>query len=214
MIKETVENKTPDEHIEFIRTFYEPNIRNIIDKANTIKLPYKGTMRDYQAAWLYVLARQYNKPELNILEIGTGKGYSTSYIAMACPNAHITTISIRADEQLEASQNLSKLALNNVDYVTVETSWDYLEELKTIDVKLDMVFVDGDHNRVKRDLGYWDILRDNGLFLFHDYCPTFAANPQPIVYAELNAFKDRLPRKDFDIKLIDNDHIGMVGLYK
>lgn len=213
MLELNVIGKTPNEMTDTIKAKYDHDIYAIINKAKSVKNPYKGTIQDYQAAWLYVLAKQYNKPDYRILEIGTGKGYSTSFLALACPDAHITSISIRADEQQEAKQALDKLGILNVELITVSSSWEWLASLDNAPY-YDMIFVDGDHNRVSKDLAFWDELRTGGLFLFHDYCPDYAANPQPIVFNELNKFKKSLDRTDFDVLIVDNEDIGMAGLYK
>ena len=76
-----------------------------------------------------------------------------------------------------------------------------------------MIFVDGDHNRIARDLPWFNRLQVGGLLLCHDYSPEWEWIPSPVVYAELNGMADRLGRA-FDVRLVDNGKVGMVGFYR
>lgn len=201
-------NKTPTEIIDIIRKD-NPEIDAVIALAESVKNPYKGSMQQYQAACLYALAKRYNNRDSRILEIGTGKGYSTSYLVQAAPLAQITTLSVRDDEQLEARNAINRLGYDNVKF-KVSQSWVFAEH---DDKFYDLIFVDGDHAKVHKDLIFWHGMKENGLFLFHDYCPFDAANPQPHVYRVLNEFSTEI-NQPFDVEIVDNVKIGMVGFYK
>lgn len=203
-------NKSPTEIIDIIRKD-NPEIDAVIALSESVKNPYKGSMQQYQAACLYALAKRYNNPDSRILEIGTGKGYSTSYLVQAAPLAQITSLSVRDDEQLEAKNSISRLGYDNVEFITVN-SRDYFTSLENIQ-PFDLIFVDGDHARVQKDLVWYGRLNKGGLMLFHDYCPFDAANPQPHVYRVLNEFSTEI-NQPFDVEIVDNVKIGMVGFYK
>lgn len=211
-------NKTPNQIIDIVRQ-ENREIDAVIALANSVKTPYKGTMQEYQAACLYALAKQYNTTEFcNVLEIGTGKGYSTSFLAQALPNADITTLSVREDESEQAKNIVrNNLGFKNVEFV-IAKSWEYYQLISDPNhskyQNYDFIFVDGDHARVRKDLVYWNSLNEGGLILFHDYCPKHAANPQEVVYDALNDFKQTLTKTDFDVIVTDDVNIGMVGFYK
>ena len=127
---------------------------------------YTRAIEVYQAYALYALARQFNRPGARVLEIGTAIGYSAAVLASALPDAQIITLNPHASEAAKARANLG--AWGNVTVVEA-LSWDYLESYAG--EPFDLIFVDGDHKRVRRDFAWWDHLRDGGLMLFHDYSP-------------------------------------------
>ena len=167
----------------------------------------KQEIYTYQAAWLYALAQQYNRPGAEILEIGTYWGFSAVVMAQAAPMAHITTLNPTRWEWEEATANLSPW--KNVSCVC-EHSWGYFDSRNW--KQPDMIFVDGDHKRIDRDLVWWDWLMPGGLMLFHDYSPSGSKRQCPAVYRALNRFAEKLGRKP-DISIIDDGLAGLVGWY-
>jgi predicted O-methyltransferase YrrM len=161
-------------------------------------------MLPYQAMALYALAARYNVAGTNILEIGTAAGFSASIMAQAAPKARIITLNPRDWEVKDAQRNLS--AWPNVTVVEA-ASWDYLKNYTGPD--LDMVFVDGDHNRVNYDLPWFNELKPGGLFLFHDYSEVTCRT----VYDTVNLMAKKLGR-NLDVSIIDTNFIGMAGLYR
>jgi predicted O-methyltransferase YrrM len=130
-------------------------------------------------------------------------------IAQGAPLARIVTLNPRQGEIELAQKNLRPWT--NVK-VVVMYSWDYLARTPDGNL-LDMVFVDGDHNAIARDLPWFNRLVAGGLFLCHDYTPIGSKQPSPIVYAELDRLAERLGRP-FDVSLIDDGRVGMVGFYR
>lgn len=209
-----IQNKTPNEILDYLRE-RNKELDDVISRCESVKIHYKGSVLLYQAACLYTLAKNYDSEETNILEIGTGKGYSTSYLASACPNSNITTLSISRDES-EHAKNLvrNNLGFKNVDFQVVSSSWDYYKSLTEFtdlerQTMYDFIFVDGDHNRVANDLVWWNNIVDGGLFVFHDYTPK-----ETTVTRVLNDFKAQLGKEQFDVLITDNNQIGMAGFYK
>jgi predicted O-methyltransferase YrrM len=164
----------------------------------------KGQMRAYQAAALYWLARRYDREGARILEVGTFVGYSASVMAQAAPKATIKTLNPALHEVLEAKANLEPL--RNVE-VLPHKSWEYL--LVYDGPAFDLIFVDGDHKRARRDMPLWNWIGVGGLMLFHDY--TLAGSPNVVeAVNELGAKLRRMP----DVLLLDDQGVGMAGFYR
>jgi len=169
---------------------------------NSKRIP--GQIAPHQAAALYVLAGQYNRRGAHVLEIGTFHGYSASIIAQAAPLAEIVTLNPSAKEATLAIKNLAPWP-----NVTVGTaaSWDYMEGYRS--PRLDMIFVDGDHKHIWRDMPWWAWVEEGGLMLFHDYSPRLC---RP-VYAAVGRLGEMLGREP-DVLVMDDDGLGMAGFYR
>lgn len=171
--------------------------------------PGKQEIYPYQAAALYKLANRYDSAKCHILELGTYYGYSAAVMAQAAGRALIETLNPTSWEVDEAKEHLKDFG--NV-VVRCIHSWDFLAEFHN-EWKYDLIFVDGDHKRVRLDLPWWNHLAVGGLFLFHDYTPLGSPRHCPPVYEVLNKFRDWLGR-DFDVLVVDNEKVGMAGFYK
>lgn len=171
----------------------------------------KRELLDYQMAALYYLAQAYDRPGALFLEIGTGRGGSGYMLAKAAPNARIDSLTVSLPEAMAARYLWKHEALTNIE-AHVTPSWDYLQQ-NAPEMLLDLVFVDGDHNRITRDLPWFNRLAVGGLMLFHDYSPQDSARPSAICYAELNKLAERLGRP-FDVRIVDDTKTGMVGFYR
>ena len=191
--------KTLDEKVKFVLA----NSREIVK----LRKP-KREIAEYQAAVLYVLTKPYNKPDANILELGTALGYSASIMAQAAPEANLVTMTPRESEVNAARENLK--IFPNVE-VLCSKSVDYLDDYSW--PELDLIFVDGDHARIKLDLPWWNWLKVGGLFLHHDYSPEDSGRPCPPVYEGINEFSDWLGRKP-DVLVVDDHKVGLAGFYK
>lgn len=178
---------------------------------NVPRLPpaVKLKVLDYQLLALHVLARPYDRPGARILEIGTGHGGSGFMLARAAPHATITSLTTSVDEKEFAESYWRAQSLRNIEALAV-ASWDYVRA-DTED--FDLVFVDGDHNRIVRDLPWFNRLRIGGLFLCHDYSPADSRAPSAIVFAELDRVSAILGRS-FDVRIVDEGKVGMAGFYR
>lgn len=161
-------------------------------------------MLPYQAMALYGLTKDYNREGAHIQEIGTASGFSAAIMAIAAPKAKIITLNC-AHHEIEAAQ----INLEEFKSVTVveAISWDYLAHYTG--PYLDMIFVDGNHRQVARDMTWFNWLSVGGLMLFHDYS-ILSSN---IVYETVNKFVSELGRP-LDVSIIDADKVGMAGLYR
>jgi len=186
-----------------------PELPELMRRVDNYVIRSKREVYPYQACMLYKLARQYNTPNCRALEIGTAFGYSCWFIANAMSKAiRISTLNPKAKEYHHAVRAM--LPFENVHVIWMN-SWDYLKYYsKPI---FDFIFVDGDHEQVARDLPWFNRLNPGGLILFHDYAPEGSARPVPTVYKVLNEAKQKLGR-DFDVSIIDENKVGMVGWYK
>jgi predicted O-methyltransferase YrrM len=158
----------------------------------------------WQSAVLCALARQYNHLDARILEIGTALGYSAAVMAEAVPITPIVTLNPKVVEVPQARKNLKPYP--NVTVVQ-EKSWDYYVRTGGT---YDLIFVDGDHGQVERDLVWWNRVKPGGLFLFHDYSPDGARRPCQEVYNAVNLFSVEIVQL-LDILIVDEQKVGMAG---
>lgn len=199
---------TPDVIIEHVASL-APEVREVLYDVRSRVLPIKPKREiyEYQAACLYVLAKQYNRAEAHILEIGTALGYSAAIIASAAPAAHIVTLNPKIEEANQARLILSRWPNVQVDMIR---SWDYLQLNRDT---YDMIFVDGDHAHVAADLPWWFQINQGGLFLFHDYSPAESGRPCPPVYEAVNEFS-RAINQALDVCIVDDQKVGLAGFYR
>lgn len=191
-----------------------------VPKAAAVKLQ----MLDYQMAALYILAKRYNRTTARMLEIGTGYGGSGFMLARAAPMAQILSLTTNPVEKAKAQAFwLSQGCLNIT--ALVMASWDFFVKTSQHSNAFDLIFVDGDHNKIARDLPWFNRLTPGtatplgsprgmgpsvgGLLLCHDY----SLESSPIVFKELNELAARLGRV-FDVRLIDDLGVGMAGFYR
>lgn len=194
---------------------HEPFIRTIIaDVYTRLDEHYpKRETRDYEAALLYIMARQYNAPGARIVEIGTCWGWTAAVMQTAAPLAHIITCTPSPNHIVIARRNLEP------NFPRVEVfggrSVDLLPQLAPDSV--DMVFVDGDHQHVADDLPFYNVLKPGGLMIHHDYCPDkpLCTGPRPCrwVYDTVNSFSARLAHEP-DVLMVDHNKEGIAGHYR
>jgi len=195
---------TNEEILAYIKDL-RPEMEAKLAKARGLVQVTKREIYYHEAAVLYAAAFALTG---EILEIGTMYGYSAAVLALAAPEAHIVTMAPRDPHVNIARANLKSLP--NVEVVQAY-SWDYLEKYNG--PALDMLFIDGDHNQIERDLLWWDWLEVKGLMLNHDYCPPEAdIRPCRPCFEALNKFEKAHHRAEI---LVVNDHKqGMHGIYK
>lgn len=170
----------------------------------------KRELLDYQMVALFYLAQQYDRLGGRLLEIGTGRGGSGYMLAKAAPCARVVSLTVDANAAATAESLWAMHRLKNID-VVVQPSWDYLERYRG--EALDLVFVDGDHNAIARDLPWFNHLRPKGLMIFHDYSPQDSPRPSAICHAALDGMARTLGRP-FDVRIVDDTKTGMVGFYR
>lgn len=182
----------------------------------------KRKVLDYQLIALHGLAEQFaaRGRDAAFLEIGSGHGGSGYVIARAAPEADFLSLTSSPKEALEVRRFWDSCGI--AASVDVRLSWNLLAEVEAAaaarsirdEELLDFVFVDGDHNRVARDLPWFNYLRPGGLVVFHDYSPQDSRTPSGVVYETLNRVRDDVLRRDFDVLLVDEGKVGMAGWYR
>lgn len=198
---------TPDEIIAQVadRHWW---VHDALDKARE-RVPFiKREILRHEAAVLFALARGYNDEDVHFLEIGTAWGYSAAVMAEAAPLATITTLNPKLPEFERAVKHLK--LYENVTPKLVH-SWDYLEGYAG--EALDLIFVDGNHDQVERDLVWWDRMAPGGLMLFHDYSPDGSGRPCQQVVEAVDAWAAANGLEP-GVRVEDNRGIGMIGFYK
>lgn len=178
-----------------------PEVVDITTEAKAAIHYTKIQMKEYQAEILYALASRFNGSR--VLEIGTAHGYSTYYLACACPFSKIVTLNPNRDQLRLARKGLREF--RNVLLLAIP-SQQYLHAYNGDD--FGFIFVDGDHNNVERDFPWFNHLMFNGMILFHDYTPWVKGMIQKV-----SRFERRLGRPP-DISIIDEEQRGMVGWYR
>lgn len=201
------------EIIKAIKAMYCPEINEVLLRV-VEDVPYlKRQIAPFQGAVLYAMAQQYNDADAHILEIGTAWGYSAALLSLAAPYANIVTLNPKDHEMDRAEQHLRKYP--NVELVR-RVSWEYLAEYEG--PELDMVWIDGDHARIIRDLPWFNLLKEGGLILFHDYSPRTSSRPCSVVYHAVNMFATLLgdvpEGRRPSVRIVNDTEVGMVGFYR
>lgn len=80
----------------------------------------------------------------NILELGTGLGNSTYYLATGSPKAKVITVEGHNEYMSIAKNLLTQVGINNIEYKTGSFE-NELEELKKGQVTFGLFYIDGDH---------------------------------------------------------------------
>ena len=196
---------------EIVDTLREdnPELRKVMTQAANDVPRLKRQVSPYQGAVIYALAKSFRgRKQPFVLEIGTAWGYSAAFLSQALPEGNIITLNPKWHEIKRARRHLSEYT--NVFLVPMK-SWDYLATYTG--PELTMIFVDGDHMQIRRDLPWWNRLETGGLMLFHDYAPKDSWRPCPPVYEALSDFIEYLGRPP-DVSIIDDGDVGMIGFYR
>lgn len=185
--------QTPEELFQYLADLCPegPEVLDLTSHIPSQMLPWQRLALCYHA-----------KDAQSIFEIGTFVGCSAAIMATANPDARIVTCNPSVHEYQEA---LLYLAPHKGVSVWHMASWD----VDPAEVgAVDLVFVDGDHKRVVRDLVWFNSLLPNGTILFHDYSPAAC----PPVFDAVNRMAESLGREAPDFVLLDDAGIGMAGI--
>ncbi len=130
------------------------------------------------AEFLYGLVRMV-KPEA-ILETGTHKGISASYIALALKEngrGKVTTVEFEPTHFNDANIMFSVLALNDwINSVLMDVNL-----LEVADNQYDLIFLDTEpHLRFNELLRFWHGLKPGGFVLIHDLGPQMGQTGQTV----------------------------------
>lgn len=158
----------------------------------------------HQACTLILLARQFAGKKASILNIGCAYGYSTACLAEGAPDASIVSLDVDP-RRIE----VAKRALDRYPNIQVlrMASWDYL--VAHNDLKWDMIFVDGCHRAIWRDMPFYSTVEPGGIFLSHDYVPARF----PFVVEALDSLTKQFARP-YDVRIYDDRGCGVVGMVR
>lgn len=208
----------PEDTIRAEANVIAPGALKALDKIRETIPAYKREIGSWQAAALYALAKPYGTivRTPRILEFGTALGYSSAVMAMACPGAEIVTMTPNEKEAEKA--RIYHQRMRTGVKVLVMRSVDWIEREQTsvsagAAQPWDIIFVDGDHAKIKLDLPAYNFVTDGGLFLHHDYSPEWSDRPCQVVYDALNEFGKYLGHGP-DIVVVNEHDTGMAGWYK
>ncbi len=162
-----------------------------------------------QGAAIAYLASQYDRPDADILEIGACQGYSAALMKLAAPQATVTTLEPHGDRRRRVRAAVGSLGVT----VRAERSTIFLRYCVEEGQKYDLIFVDGDHAKVRDDLPYWNLLRPDGLFLHHDYSPPGSKRECRPVWEAINTFASELGHP-IDVLVQDDSGVGLAGFYR
>ncbi len=187
-----------------------PEWKRIDNKARRLVGPLsKREVQLEQGAAITLLAAQYNRPDVNILEIGACRGYSAALIALATPQATVTTLEPHSGRRSRVRAVVGGLEVT----VRPETSTAFLDICVEQRQEFDFIFVDGDHANVALDLPYWNLIKQDGLFLHHDYSPLGSERECFPVWEALNHFSQHLDHQP-DVLVQDESLVGLAGWYR
>jgi predicted O-methyltransferase YrrM len=118
---------------------------------------------------LYSLLRYY--PVTNVLEIGTGVGVSTLYMATGNPSATIITLEGCPQKSQFAEDLFNKSGFSQIKVKTGSFDDTLLSVLKESESPLDLVFIDGNHSK-QSTLRYFEKvlpnLHNDSIIVFDD----------------------------------------------
>ncbi|HXI01019.1 MAG TPA: class I SAM-dependent methyltransferase [Sphingobacteriaceae bacterium] len=116
------------------------------NKQKQVKQLAKNALKPAKLAQLIYRVAKYFSPEA-IIELGTCLGLTTSYLAVAAPQAKVTSIEGCPETAAVAAENLKKLGINNVDLMVGDFD-SLFPEIIADTKKIDFVFIDGNHRKI------------------------------------------------------------------
>ncbi|GAB3432377.1 O-methyltransferase [Niabella aquatica] len=117
---------------------------------------------------LYRIVKYY-QPK-TILELGTSLGITTSYLALARPDASVTTMEGAPEIAAKAQENFQKLDIENVRIVEGNFD-DTLEGVLRQNPEIDLAFIDGNHRQEPTERYFYQLLpyiHNDSLLIFDD----------------------------------------------
>jgi predicted O-methyltransferase YrrM len=127
----------------------------------------KSSIRSKYGKLLYKLILAY-QPEI-ILELGTGIGISTSWMAMADKKVELTTVDADLNKLNTAKEIHQKLDLRNIKYINKDFD-EFLKDYRPSSGRF-LAFIDGNHS-YQASLNYYNTLvkyaKEDAILIFDD----------------------------------------------
>ena len=148
----------------------------------------KGSIRTCEAQTLYSLIREFKFK--NIIDVGTGPGFSAWYFAQALKDEQlegiIETIDTGPDIELTSGM-LSNHGLEDYVNFNIGLSTGVLPSLGKLKKEWDMVLIDGDHSYEQTKIDFenaFNLIKPGGCIVFHDVYPTpgcYSIGPRDVI---------------------------------
>lgn len=200
---------------DFLKHFHclAPELEEIQQEIRGIIYESKREVFQYQAAFLYLIARQFRTMGryANFLEIGSAYGYSAAHLSYGAPQATVVGLNPKESEITIAAASLRDRS--QVRFVKHTSEWLWAMN-QIIPTQWDLIFVDGDHRLALFDFNFYYHLRPGGIILFHDYSPENSSRPTAEVFKDVNRIRDDIIKRPFDISIVDDGLNGLVGWIK
>ena len=180
-----------------------PRVRAIYTKTKNMH----HSMPPWECMLLAGVGTWFNFEGARIMEIGGCKGGSAAIWAEAAPKATIHTLEPAQRYQKELARNLKPYP--NVK-IHQAFSWQHFEATADDNLQWDLVFVDGSHVFVHKDLVWWNRLKIGGLMLFDDFTPRI----YPVVCAAVRDLWECMGHESIDIRINRRNRAGMAGVWK
>jgi predicted O-methyltransferase YrrM len=120
---------------------------------------------------LYHLARFLNAE--TILEIGTSLGITTSYLGFANPDARIITLEGCPQLSRKAKLHFDRLGIKNIEIIEGRFEENLAAALNRLE-KVDLVYIDGNHNK-------------EAMLDYYDQCLAHSGNETVMVFDDIHS---------------------------
>lgn len=174
------------------------NLDSLIEKHKStieqVPLPLEQMVTNYERKCLAALALEYSKG-LSLLEFGTWRGLTTSYLAKVCPHQKIFTINIDTTDKNNINKHqpnellphdeigMECKHLPNVKIVYADSRAAACDYEWTESKHFGFSFVDGAHDYAHVDTDWrtaYHLLDFNGVAAFHNYNPNHTAKKETV----------------------------------
>lgn len=184
--------------------------KNIADIVRHSSKPSKQTRLLFRLA-------QFTSPEI-IIELGTAAGFSSMYLAAACPEKKVITVEGSPEIAAIAESNFKLLSFENIDLIN-DTFDNTLPGLNIKIISPALIFIDGNHTK-EATLRYFNyfisIIGKQSVMVFDDIYwsngmmeawTEIKKHPEVIVTIDLFAFgivffKTGLSKQDFILRFL------------
>lgn len=129
----------------------------------------KNTVKQKKYSQLLFRMVKGYKPKI-ILELGTSLGITTSYLAIANPDANVTTIEAAEEVAAIAEENFKTLKLQNIEIVKRHFD-ESLSSVIYLLSSIDFAFIDGNHRREPTERYFQQLIsqkNNDSIFIFDD----------------------------------------------
>jgi len=175
----------------------------LLEKKTEIPMPisYDNKSKLQLNRIYFAMASLLLKNVENVLEIGTGRGWSTATFSSLFPKATIYTIDLSEDDpdyrdNPDQRKVILRENINRENIISIKKNSFFLSFMK-LPKKFEIILVDGDHEypQVAGDLMFaYSHITEGGFLFMHDYS---TINPSDNVSHAINWIEKRVPERIF-----------------